>query len=74
MVKVVTVPHRTYRDVIEVELADVFSVAGYMPPTPKAKASKANLLLVIRDAVAKRTGKTVEMFSEDIIIYGGKGI
>ena len=61
-------------DVIQVELADVFSVTGYIPRLTKDKAIRVNLLKCIRDAVENRLGKMVEPLTMDVIIYGGKRI
>ena len=57
---------------IRVELVDIFSVTGYMPPYPKTQLNKDNLLETIWEAAEKRTGKAIERFKWDIVIYGGK--
>jgi hypothetical protein len=71
MVKVVTIPHRTSEDVLEVDSADVFSVSGQIPTKPKNIADIFNLLRVIKEALERRTGKSVESFGREITIYGG---
>jgi hypothetical protein len=72
MVKVVCAPLRTSQKALQVTHADVFTISGRMPKKPMDTASKANLIRVIIDALKARTGKDVEVFSEDIIIYGGQ--
>ena len=72
MVKVVVAPLRTPQGALTVTHADVFSVLGRMPKKPRDKASRANLIRVIMDALEKRTGKGVEVFGEDVIIFGGQ--
>jgi hypothetical protein len=69
-VKVITVP--SGKDQIRVDLVDVFSVTGYIPPYPKTKASQNSLLRTILDAVVIKTGKGVEPFKWDVVIYGGE--
>lgn len=68
-VKIVAVP--VMDGLIDVKLADVFSVTGDMPPYPR-NGMKNQLLATIWDAVGARTGKDVMPLTWDVVIYGGK--
>lgn len=66
-VKVITVPRD--QDSVDITMADVFSVSGYMPPEPATEEHRTNLIEAVRKATEDRTGKTVGSFNWDIVIW-----
>ena len=72
MVKVVLAPLRTSEGTLSVTHADVFAVDGHIPKRPTSRASRVNLIMAIRDALEKRTGESVDIFNQDVIIFGGQ--